>query len=186
MYSVPCPDGGVSTLWPGGPQATAGWHCPERPGSRCLAPFCSLEPSPRSGGGEHSQGPPQSSGRALSHSRLRMDNQGRVTSELGPQIQNHSPAPLPATPASSTGRDSGWVSSPRLPYPAWLGPHTPLSPPALLPDQEEGRDREFGMQSSGTVLSPSGGPALPVPVGATPGAGGGGGGRAQEADCVVC
>lgn len=68
--------------------------------------------------------------------------------------------------------------------PCLVGPHTPLSPPALRPDQEEGRDRELGMKSSGTVLLPSGGPALPVPARVTWGAGGGG--RAQDADGVVC
>lgn len=73
---------------------------------------------------------------------------------------------------------------PWLAHPAWLGPHTPLSPPALRPDQEEGRDRELGMKSSGTVLLPSGGSALPVPARVTWGAGGGG--RAQDADGVVC
>lgn len=103
-----------------------------------------------------------------------------------PSNSKSQPSSPPCHPCFGGHREGQWMRRglPWLAHPAWLGPHTPLSPPALRPDQEEGRDRELGMKSSGTVLLPSGGSALPVPARVTWGAGGWG--RAQDADRVVC
>lgn len=109
---------GTHLLQPGGPQATAGWHCPERPGlkvpgSPMRSPSCSLEPSLLTSGGWGGKGPGQSPIRSSDlASLLLQEAQGgeagnRCTCDMRAHSSNanHSPASCPFTSTLGTGRD---------------------------------------------------------------------------------
>lgn len=153
---------GSHLLWPDGPQATAGWHCPERPSAQGPG---SPTPSPSSAwnlpccpqrfaleGACHrvlpkaEAWPPPPTGGSGWRDRK------QVAMRSHPSDSKHSPA---RHHPGSGHKEEEWARKaprPRL-LPGLVGPpQTPPQPVALYSDGEGGRDRELGMKSSSNWL----------------------------------
>ena len=162
---------GSHLLWPDGPQATAGWHCPERPGAQgpgspipspssawnlpCCPQRFGLEGAcPRALPIAEAWPPPPTGGSGWG-------GREQVAMRSHPSNSKHSPA---AHHPGSGHKEEQWARKASPGSPAvlgWASPDTPSAcgpsqtppqPVALYSDGEGGRDRELGMKSSSNWL----------------------------------
>ena len=127
---------GSHLLWPDGPQATAGWHCPERPGAQ--GPGSPI-PSPSSAWnlpccpqrfgleGACPRALPIAEACSSSHRRLGMGRQGTGGHEI-PSLKFKTQPSCSSPRLWAQGGTVGEKGFPRLSCRAWLGlPRHPLS-----------------------------------------------------------